>query len=75
MLEKEDIINKLLKKQDSIKKLEDKYKVIDVSFAVKEGAKVPIQEAMDYVADQIKESAKLIQNRQNLINHGRTLPE
>lgn len=68
-------IDMLRKKRDRLNDLESKYKVIGVNFAVKEGAKVPIEEAMDYVADQIKESAQLIGNKKDLINHGRTPPE
>jgi hypothetical protein len=75
MSEEENIIKELMKKQESIKKLEEKYGVIGVSFAVREGAKVPIDEAMDYVANQIEESAKLIKHKKSFINHGRTIPE
>jgi hypothetical protein len=68
-------IEELWRKRDIIKDLEKKYNVIGVSFAVREGAKVSIKEAMDYVAGQIENSAKLIKHRENLINHGFSPPQ
>lgn len=74
-MSEKDFIKELRNKRANIENLENKYKVISLNFAVKEGAKVPINEAMDYVAHQIEEGAKLIKDRKNLINHGRTRPK
>ena len=68
-------MEKLWRKRDTIKDLEKKYNVIGVSFAVREGAKVTIDEAMDYVAGQIKNSAELIKQRESLIDHGFSPPQ
>jgi hypothetical protein len=68
-------ISQLREKRARIAKLEREHKVIGISFAVREGAKVPINEAMDYVAEQIEKSAELIKHRRDLINHGRSSPK
>jgi archaellum component FlaC len=65
-------VEELRQKQGIIKDLEKEYDVIGVSFAVREGTKVPIKEAMDYVAEQIKKSAELINHTKGLIDHGRS---
>jgi hypothetical protein len=68
------LYEELKKKWDKIADLEKKHKVVGVRFAVREGAKVGIDEAMGYVAKQIEKSAELIKHREILIDHGRSAP-
>jgi len=70
-----ECIEELRRKRDTIKDLEKKYSVTNINFAVREGAKVTIDEAMDYIAGQIKNSAELIKQRKSLIDHGFSPPK